>query len=158
MREIMSRICTLVYSEGYSICSVCCVVCNNGVFGDCLQLLLSCGCSGSGLEQIVWVCCLLGHLVSGFACCFLGCIYQVLNLVFMIFQGSSQNMFVEDVSTIEVWDQKPAKEGQANVMPVRNTLEKETDVSFKCDEESEDHPVGEPHFVVFSSLSLNCSD
>lgn len=66
---------------------------------------------------------------------------------------------VESLCTIEVWKEEPDEETQADPVPVWDEVEDETEEGLNNSEAAEDHPVGEPDFVVIATIiTLDRSD
>ena len=83
---------------------------------------------------------------------------QVLNFVLVVRKQRLHNFVVEDLGSIEIGEEEPDEEEEADPVPVWNEIQEEADVSLKRNERAEYHPVSQPRFVVVAGFGLNGSD
>jgi len=120
--------------------------------------LLSLGCNLDALSDVVWVGSSGNGLLLGFRSLVRGLLDEVLDLVLVIREKRSEHVVVEDGRSIEVWDQEPDEDKQADDVPVWNIVQEKAEEGLDRHEHAEDHPVGEPHLVVSVGLRVDGKD
>ena len=65
-------------------------------------------------------------------------------------------MLVEPSGPLKLGCKQPEKETQLDPAPVRDVTEEAFEKSLSSREKAEDHPIGQPHFIVIALLRVYC--
>ena len=82
----------------------------------------------------------------------------MLDYIFVLDTERFKHWIIDDLCSVKVREKKPYKESWADPSPVWNEPENESKEGLNNIEDSKDHPVGEPNFVIIFIFGLDGSD
>ena len=73
-------------------------------------------------------------------------------MILVVGDQAADESVINGLGTVEVGEEKPDEEGEADPVPVGNEVEDEAEEGLSDVEDTEDHPVGEPNLVVITTI------